>query len=62
MHIAFEYGYAGMLNAIKTVVREYKWPPEVFGGFFIDSIDELGLYFWYLDVKEVVESLKAKDK
>lgn len=45
---------------IKTVAREFKWPPEVIGGLFIDGIDFKGLDFWYNDVKEVVKELTPK--
>ncbi|HXP52168.1 MAG TPA: hypothetical protein VN922_19585 [Bacteroidia bacterium] len=42
------------------MVREYKWPPENIGGFFIDDLDEFGIVFWYEDVKEIIEDLKPK--
>jgi hypothetical protein len=38
---------------IKSVVREFHWPPEVIGGFFIDDQDYKGLEYWYDDVREI---------
>lgn len=47
---------------IKTVVREYHWPPDHIGGLFIDDMDYKGLEFWYNDVIEVIEKIKPPDK
>ena len=45
---------------VKSVVREHHFTPAVIDAFFIDAIDWHGLEYWYNDVKEVNESLKAK--
>lgn len=45
-----------------SVAREFQWPPNIIGGFFIDAQDYLGLEFWYNDVKEMSETLKNKNK
>lgn len=45
---------------LTSVAREFHWPPETLGGFFIDDIDLNGLEFWYNDVVEVHEELKTK--
>lgn len=45
---------------IISVAREYHWPPEILGGFFIDEVDYMGLEFWYNDVKEMNEEFKKK--
>ena len=48
---------------IASVVSEYKWPPDVIGGLFIDSQDYEGLEFWYDQVvtaNEELEKLKKK--
>ena len=47
---------------LKTVVREHHWPPEVFGGLFIDYQDHLGLEFWYNDIDEVNKELTPPKK
>lgn len=47
---------------IKTVAREYKWPPEVLGGLYFDDQDYEGLVFWYNDVLEMIEKAKPKPK
>ncbi len=46
---------------IKSVVRENKWTPKLIDGLYLDDADHFGLYYWYLDVKEVSQSLKSKD-
>jgi len=45
---------------IVSVAREYKWPPQTYGGLFVDNVDEHGLEFWYEDVKELVKESKGK--
>lgn len=48
---------------IKSVVGEYKWPPDIIGGLFIDSQDYEGLEFWYnrvIEINEELEKLKPK--
>jgi hypothetical protein len=45
---------------LTSVAREYHWPPEILGGFFVDNVDLYGLEFWYNDVFEVHEELKQK--
>ncbi len=45
---------------IISVVREYKWPPRLVGGLFIDREDYLGLMFWYDDIVDVTKQLKTK--
>lgn len=45
---------------IKSVARQYYWDVETIGKLFVDSIDYKGLEFWYLDAKEISESLKKK--
>jgi len=45
-------------NSIKTIVREYKWSPDIIGDLFFDREDYRGLYYWYDDVIEMVEEQK----
>lgn len=45
---------------VRSVAREFHWPPKTIGGFFIDAQDYLGLEFWYNDVKEANDQLKSK--
>ncbi len=45
---------------VRSVAREYHWPPELIGGFFIDDLDFYGLEFWYNDAKEVNKDLTKK--
>ena len=45
---------------LTRVAREFHWPPEILGGFFIDDIDLNGLEFWYNDVVEVHKELNPK--
>ena len=45
---------------IRTVAREYKWPPEVLGGLYFDRQDYLGLEYWYDDVMDMIEKAKPK--
>lgn len=49
-------------NIIKTVVREYKWPPEVIGGFFFDDHDFDGIEYWYEDILKVNTELESRNK
>lgn len=39
------------------MVREFKWPPNVIGGLFIDDEDYRGIMFWYNDLAEVIEEV-----
>lgn len=43
---------------IATVVREYKWSPEIVGDLFFDAQDYLGLEFWVKDVEEMIKKAK----
>ncbi|MBC7486084.1 MAG: hypothetical protein H7282_04980 [Cytophagaceae bacterium] len=45
---------------IATVVREHHWSPAVVGDLYCDSEDYQGLEFWYNDVLECIENVKAK--
>ena len=45
---------------VRTIVRNYHWPPNVFGGLFIDAIDHNGIVYWYNDIKDADAELKAK--
>jgi hypothetical protein len=45
---------------MRSVAREYKWPPDLIGGFFIDNIDHYGLEFWYEDIIKMIEETNNK--
>lgn len=45
---------------IKSVVRDHHWPPNIFGGFFIDDEDAEGLEFWYNDTLDMIKRTKPK--
>jgi len=45
---------------VKTVVREFKWPPTVIDNLFVDDVDYKGLIFWYNDVAQVQKEIKKK--
>jgi hypothetical protein len=47
---------------IRSVAREFKWPPNVIGGLFVDDADYLGLEYWYNDVLEMVNETKKQSK
>tara|TARA_R110002050_G_scaffold26507_1_gene69747 strand:+ start:153 stop:305 length:153 start_codon:yes stop_codon:yes gene_type:complete len=47
---------------IKSVVRQYNWPPSEINNLFLDGAGYLSLTYWYNDVVEVNESIKAKQK
>ena len=49
-----------MENIITTVVMNLNWPPETIGGLFCDTIDYLGLEFWYEKIKEEHERIPKK--
>ncbi len=40
-------------NILKSIVREYKWTPDVIGSLFFDRQDYTGLLYWYDDVIEI---------
>ena len=35
---------------IKTVVRDFKWTPQVIESLYLDGTDFRGLEYWYNDV------------
>jgi hypothetical protein len=45
---------------IKSVVREHHWSPKQLGDLFLDSIDYLGLEYWYNDVLAVDQEIKSR--
>lgn len=45
---------------IRTVVREYHWPPQVVGGLFFDAEDYKGLEYWYNVCKKDADDIKSK--
>ncbi len=45
---------------VRSVAREYHWPPDKIGGFFIDAQDFFGLEFWYNDIIEANKDFKNK--
>ncbi len=47
---------------VRSVAREFHWPPDKIGGFFIDDIDYLGLEFWYNDCVEMSKEIETKKK
>lgn len=47
---------------IASVVREYKWSPDIIGDLFFDAEDYFGLVYWYNDIEEIHKDFKAKNK
>ena len=48
---------------IKSVVRQYRWTPEIINNLYVDAIDHEGLIFWYNDCVEIdMELQKTKEK
>ena len=47
---------------VRSVAREFHWPPDVLGGFFVDDIDYNGLEYWYNDCVEMSKEIKEKKK
>jgi hypothetical protein len=45
---------------VRSIVRNYHWPPDVFGGLFIDAMDHNGLVYWYNDIKAQEPPAKKK--
>lgn len=45
---------------IKSVIREYKWAPEIINSLYLDGADYFGLIWWYEDVKNIVDEMKKK--
>ena len=45
---------------MKTVVREFKWSPDIVDDLFIDDADYHGIKYWYDDLFEVHKELKKK--
>lgn len=45
---------------IKSIVREHHWSPKEINGLYLDSTDHFGLEYWYDDVVQVHNDLKAK--
>lgn len=45
---------------VRSIAREFHWPPEIIGGFFIDDLDFFGLEFWYNDCVEMEKEFKSK--
>lgn len=45
---------------VKSVVREFKWSPEVIDNLYLDNADHHGLYFWYEDVLQIQKDFKKK--
>lgn len=45
---------------IKSVVRQYHWPPQVIEELYHDNIDYRGLEYWYHDVEAIVKEIKNK--
>ncbi len=47
-------------NVIKTVQREYKWPPDKIDGLFFDRADHHGLLWYYDDILHLDNEQKKK--
>lgn len=47
---------------IKNVAREFHWPPDLIGGFFVDNIDLYGLIYWNDDCEDSAKRIKGKGK
>jgi hypothetical protein len=45
---------------VRSVAREYNWPPKVIGGLFLDRKDYHGLYYWFDAIVELSKRLKDK--
>jgi hypothetical protein len=45
---------------VKSVVREYKWSPDVIGNLYVDEVDYQALIYWYNDVLVINKELKSK--
>lgn len=43
-----------------TIIREYKWPPDIIGGLFVDDEDYRGVVYLYNDIVKTSKELKAK--
>lgn len=50
-----------LMLCIRSIVREYKWPPHVIDELYVDDIDHHGLIFWYNDVLDMHEQLKKQN-
>ena len=44
---------------IKSVVRVHHWTPNYIDSLYFDNTDYLGLGYWYDDIVEVDQSIKA---
>lgn len=42
---------------MKTLARLYKWTPTYINSFYLDEIDEFGLYYWFEDAKEYIKQI-----
>ncbi len=47
---------------VKSIVRSYHWPPNIFGGLFIDAIDHDGIVYWYNDIADSMKEAKKNKK
>jgi hypothetical protein len=45
---------------VKSCVREYHWPPSVIEEMYLDDIDYKGIEFWYNDLVDIRNQIKAK--
>lgn len=46
---------------IKTVVRNFKWTPDVIGEMYCDDEDFYGIDYWYKDIQEQHAEIDAKN-
>ena len=56
----FTFDDESIKNIIVSIVREYKWSPEIIGDLFFDGEDYKGMEFWYNDIKEMHGEMKSK--
>jgi hypothetical protein len=47
---------------VRSVAREYNWPPKVIGGLFLDRRDYKGLYYWYDAICDNIKRIKDNNK
>lgn len=49
-------------NLITSVMREFKWSPEIIGDLFFDAEDYMGLIYWHRDIEAQSKKLNEKIK
>ena len=43
---------------IKSVARQYHWPPDKIESLYVDDTDFFGLEYWYNDALEIEKEIR----